>query len=83
MKQAAKITSTQRNCRTFQSIIYLAQEKKNVLEIAAFLHELKVVKAYRPHRNFRLAYPLIQVDALMADAKSVKVGSSALQNRMF
>ena len=45
MKKAAKITSTQRKCRTFQSIIYLAQEK-NLLERAAFWNELKVVKAY-------------------------------------
>ena len=58
-------------------MIYLAQEK-NLLERAAFWHELKVLKAYQPHRSFRLAYPLIQVDALMADAKSVKVERSAL-----
>jgi len=81
-KQLKSITSTQRKCRTFQSIIYLAQER-NVLERAAFWHELKVVKAYQLHRSFRLAYPLIKVDALMADAKSVKVERSALQNRIF
>ena len=36
--------------------------------------------AANPHRSFRMAYPLIQVDALMADAKSVKVERSAFQN---
>ena len=46
VKQAAKITFSQWKCRTFWSIN--PAEEKNLLEQAAFWHEVKVVMAYHP-----------------------------------
>ena len=71
MKHAAENTFAQRKYRTFQSIIYPSEEKELIGTSNIFIE-------VHPHRNFRVAYPLI--DASRADAKTVKVERIVLQN---
>ena len=84
VKHAAENTFAQRKYRTFQSIIYPAEEKEligtsNILAWGKSRVGLSppFIEVH-PHGSFRVAYPLI--DASRADAKTVKVERIVLQN---